>query len=217
MAWWRTPSAQTHVEPGGRPRRVYRDRHGADRAGRGAVAAVVDARRAPAPGTPRERARVLERARAAFECRPHREGLPRQPLGDRHGDSGAGWSGPRPGEQDHAQVRPPLVRVDDVFHVEQVDGLTLARRDDDQEPKWKTHRTAERMNPDFTLAVTNTCPKDGVHLCSSWSPASPGNPHAHLRVRNLRFLQALQSFGDSSPHELISRLVKLGRNFRDLL
>ena len=111
------------------------------------------------------------------------------------------------------------MRVDDVFHVEQVDGLTLARRDDDrdQEPKWKTHRTAERMNPDFTLAVTNTCPKDGVHLCSSWSPASPGNPHAHLRVRNLRFLQALQSFGDSSPHELISRLVKLGRNFRDLL
>ena len=53
----------------------------------------------------------------------------------------------RPGEQDHAQARSPLVRVDDVFHVEQVDGLTLARRDDDrdQEPKWKTHRTAERM------------------------------------------------------------------------
>ena len=21
------------------------------------------------------------------------------------------------------------------------------------------------MNPDSTLAVTNTCPKDGVHLC----------------------------------------------------
>ena len=53
----------------------------------------------------------------------------------------------RPGEQDHAQARSPLVRVDDVFHVEQVDGLTLVRRDDDrdQEPKWKTHRTAERM------------------------------------------------------------------------
>ena len=54
---------------------------------------------------------------------------------------------PPGGEQDHAQARSPLVRVDDVFHVEQVDGLTLARRDDDrdQEPKWKTHRTAERM------------------------------------------------------------------------
>ena len=39
------------------------------------------------------------------------------------------------------------MRVDDVFHVEQVDGLTLASRDDDrdQEPKWTTHRTAERM------------------------------------------------------------------------
>ena len=54
---------------------------------------------------------------------------------------------PPGGEQDHARARPPLVRVDDVFHVEQVDGLTLARRDDDrdQEPKWKTHRTAERV------------------------------------------------------------------------
>ena len=54
---------------------------------------------------------------------------------------------PPGGEQDHAQARSPLVRVDDVFHVEQVDGLTLARRDDDrdQEPRWKTHRTAERM------------------------------------------------------------------------
>ena len=54
---------------------------------------------------------------------------------------------PPGGEQDHAQARSSLVRVDDVFHVEQVDGLTLARRDDDrdQEPKWTTHRTAERM------------------------------------------------------------------------
>ena len=24
------------------------------------------------------------------------------------------------------------------------------------------------MNPDSTLAVTNTCPKDGVHLSSAW-------------------------------------------------
>ena len=61
----------------------------------------------------------------------------------------------RPGEQDHAQARSPLVRVDDVFHVEQVDGLTLARRDDDrdQEPKWKTHRTAERMTQESGVHV----------------------------------------------------------------
>ena len=49
------------------------------------------------------------------------------------------------------------------------------------------------------------------------SPASPGNPHAHLRVRNLSFLQALQSFGDSSLHESFSRLVNLLRSFGDLL
>ena len=63
-------------------------------------------------------------------------------------DTGDDEQAPPPGgEQDHARARPPLVRVDDVFHVEQVDGLTLARRDDDrdQEPKWKTHRTAERV------------------------------------------------------------------------
>ena len=39
----------------------------------------------------------------------------------------------------------------------------------------------------------------------------------HLRVRNLRFLQALQSFGDSSLHESFSRLVNLLRSFGDLL
>ena len=51
---------------------------------------------------------------------------------------------PPGGEQDHAQARP---RVHAVFNVEQADGLKLDRRDDDrdQEPKWKTHRTAERM------------------------------------------------------------------------
>ena len=51
---------------------------------------------------------------------------------------------PPGGEQDHAQARPC---VHAVFNVEQADGLKLDRRDDDrdQEPKWKTHRTAERM------------------------------------------------------------------------
>ena len=57
-------------------------------------------------------------------------------------------TGQRPGgEQDHEQTRPPRVRVHAVFNVEQADGLTLERRDDDRdkEPEWKTHQLAERI------------------------------------------------------------------------
>ena len=54
---------------------------------------------------------------------------------------------PTGGEQDHAPARPPLVRVDDVFHVEQADGLTLARRNDDRDTgsELKAHAIAERL------------------------------------------------------------------------
>ena len=48
------------------------------------------------------------------------------------------------GEQE--QTRPPMVRVYAVFNVEQADHLTLDRRDDqDKEPEWKAHQTAERV------------------------------------------------------------------------
>ena len=52
---------------------------------------------------------------------------------------------PPGGEQDHEQTRPPMVRVHAVFNVEQADGLTLARRDDDrdQESEFRTHDLAE--------------------------------------------------------------------------
>ena len=54
---------------------------------------------------------------------------------------------PPGGEQAHAQTRPPMVRVHAVFNVEQADGLTLARRDDDrdQESEGKAHAIAERV------------------------------------------------------------------------
>ena len=51
-------------------------------------------------------------------------------------------TGQRPGgEQDHQQIRPPMVRVHAAFNVEQADGLTLERRDDDRDQKseLKTH------------------------------------------------------------------------------
>ena len=50
----------------------------------------------------------------------------------------------------------------------------------------------------------------------TWSAACRTASRA-CEVRNLRFLQALQSFGDSSLHEPFIRLVNLGRNFGDLL
>ena len=54
---------------------------------------------------------------------------------------------PPSGEQDHEQTRPPMVRVHVVFNVEQADGLTLARRDEDRDKKskLKTHELAERV------------------------------------------------------------------------
>ena len=126
------------------------------------MAAVVETRRAPAlhlsvahtaKGYRDNRwARATEIQALGGQVRPGEQATPVLV------DTGDDEQAPRPpgapdtgqppgGEQDHAQARSSLVRVDDVFHVEQVDGLTLARRDDDrdQEPKWTTHRTAERM------------------------------------------------------------------------
>ena len=64
---------------------------------------------------------------------------------------------PPAGEQDHEQTRPPMVRVYDVFNVEQADGLTLERRDDDRdkEPEWKTHQTAERVIQESGVRVVH--------------------------------------------------------------
>ena len=64
---------------------------------------------------------------------------------------------PPGGEQDHEQTRPPMVRVYDVFNVEQADGLTLERRDDDRdkEPEWKTHQTAERVIQESGVRVVH--------------------------------------------------------------
>ena len=50
------------------------------------------------------------------------------------------------GAAEQEQTRPPMVRVYAVFNVEQADHLTLDRRDDqDKEPEWKAHQTAERV------------------------------------------------------------------------
>ena len=50
-----------------------------------------------------------------------------------------------------------MLRVYAVFHVDQADGLTLERRDDDRdnEPEWKTYQTAERLIQESGVAVTH--------------------------------------------------------------
>ena len=51
------------------------------------------------------------------------------------------------GPAERERTRPPMVRCYAVFNVEQADGLTLERRDEDRdtEPEWKAHQTAERV------------------------------------------------------------------------
>ena len=51
------------------------------------------------------------------------------------------------GKAEREHTRPPMVRCYAVFNVEQADGLTLERKDDDREnePEWKAHQTAERV------------------------------------------------------------------------
>ncbi len=51
------------------------------------------------------------------------------------------------GPAERERTRPPMVRCYAVFNVEQADGLTLERRDDDRDnaPEWKAHQTAERI------------------------------------------------------------------------
>ena len=62
--------------------------------------------------------------------------------------SGAAEQGQTPdGAQERERTRPPMVRCYAVFNVEQADGLTLERRDDDRNnaSEWKAHQTAERV------------------------------------------------------------------------
>ena len=64
---------------------------------------------------------------------------------------------PPGGEQDHEQTRPPMVRVHAAFNVEQADGLTLERRDDDRDQKseLKTHELAERVIQESGVRVVH--------------------------------------------------------------
>ena len=71
---------------------------------------------------------------------------------------GAPGTDPPPGgEQDHEQTRPPMVRVHAAFNVEQADGLTLERRDDDRAHKseLKTHELAERVIQESGVRVVH--------------------------------------------------------------
>ena len=61
------------------------------------------------------------------------------------------------GTAEKASTRPPLVRCYAVFNVEQADGLTLERRDDDRDtvPEWEAHHTAERVIQESGVRVNH--------------------------------------------------------------
>ena len=61
------------------------------------------------------------------------------------------------GTAEKASTRPPLVRCYAVFNVEQADGLTLERRDDDRDtvPEWEAHQTAERVIQESGVRVNH--------------------------------------------------------------
>ena len=60
---------------------------------------------------------------------------------------------PPGGEQDHAQTRPPMVRVHAVFNVEQADGLSADDRD--KKSKFETHDLAERVIQESGIHVAH--------------------------------------------------------------
>ena len=60
---------------------------------------------------------------------------------------------PPGGEQDPAQARPPMVRCDAVFNVEQADGLSADDRD--KKSKSETHDLAERVIQESGIHVTH--------------------------------------------------------------
>ena len=60
------------------------------------------------------------------------------------------------GAAEQEQTRPPMVRVYAVFNVEQTDHVTRDRRDDqDNEPEWKAHQTAERVMQESGIHVAH--------------------------------------------------------------
>ena len=61
------------------------------------------------------------------------------------------------GAAEKERTRPPMVRCYAVFNVEQADGLTLDRRDDDRDtqPEWQAHQTAERVIQESGIRVVH--------------------------------------------------------------
>ena len=92
-----------------------------------------------------------------------------------------------------ASTRPPLVRCYAVFNVEQADGLTLERRDDDRDtvPEWEAHHTAERVIQESGVRVNHERGDRAVYNLQPTTPrccrprrARLGQPASCLRRLN---------------------------------
>ena len=115
---------------------------------------------------------------------------------------------PPGGEQDHEQTGPPMVRVHAVFNVEQADGLTLARRDDDrdQESEGKAHELAERVIQESGIHVAHVRGDRAFYNLQSDKVTLP--EREQLATANGYYQIALHELG----HARASDVIGTGRN-----
>ena len=98
-------------------------------------------------------------------------------------------------EQD--QTRPPMVRVYAVFNVEQADHVTLDRRDDqDNEPEWKAHQTAERVIQESGVHVAHV---RGDRACYNLQTDKVTLPE-QFATANGYYQTALHELGHATGH-----------------
>ena len=108
-----------------------------------------------------------------------------------------------------ASTRPPLVRCYAVFNVEQADGLTLERRDDDRDtvPEWEAHHTAERVIQESGVRVNH---ERGDRAVYNLQPTTP----RCCRPRRARLGPASIVLAAAKPFFLRRRYNRAVPNYR---
>ena len=105
------------------------------------------------------------------------------------------------GAAEQEQTRPPMVRVYAVFNVEQADHVTFDRRDDqDNEPEWKAHQTAERVIQESGIHVAHV---RGDRACYNMQTDKVTLPEREqLATANGYYQIAMHELGHATGHPL---------------
>ena len=103
------------------------------------------------------------------------------------------------GAAEQEQTRPPMVRVYAVFNVEQADHVTLDRRDDqDNEPEWKAHQTAERVIQESGIHVAHVRGDRAFYNMQTDKVTLP--EREQLATANGYYQTALHELGHATGH-----------------